>query len=341
MAMYRRRRRRRPSGVRGLFLALVTAGVVTVAWWTVYRGASESPDARMASSPQPPLMSDRPEIIPDGRPQDGVTEKGDTPASAGSGENKKPDEPHAASLLAAGKQALERGETVAARTYLSEALQKGLDEPQHSSVRAELTRLGTETIFSARVFDDDPLVSRHVVEPGETLGKIANQHNVSSDLLANVNGLRDKNLIRAGQTIKVIDGPFHAVVRKSTYTMDVFLQGTFVKQFPVGLGAEGSTPSGTWKVGTKLVNPTYYPPRGGNVVAADDPKNPLAEHWIGLVGVGGEAVGQQRYGIHGTIEPDSIGKSVSLGCIRMYNEDVAALYTYLVENDSTVTVVDR
>jgi lipoprotein-anchoring transpeptidase ErfK/SrfK len=113
---------------------------------------------------------------------------------------------------------------------------------------------------------------------------------------------------------------------------------TFVHQFPVGLGLDGSTPRGEWRVRTKLLNPTYYPPRGGDIIAADDPRNPLGERWIALEGLSGEALGQQRYGIHGTIEPESIGREESLGCIRMYNEDVQQLYTYLVEKHSTVTI---
>jgi lipoprotein-anchoring transpeptidase ErfK/SrfK len=76
------------------------------------------------------------------------------------------------------------------------------------------------------------------------------------------------------------------------------------------------------------------------VIAADDPQNPLGERWIGLIGVSGGAVGQERYGIHGTIEPQSIGQSISLGCVRMYNEDVAQVYSYLVEKHSTVTILD-
>ena len=91
---------------------------------------------------------------------------------------------------------------------------------------------------------------------------------------------------------------------------------------------------------SKLKNPAYYSPRGEGVIAADDPKNPLGEFWIGLTGVDGHAVGKLSYGIHGTIDPDSIGKQSSMGCIRMHNEDVAQVFQLLIEGKSTVTVRD-
>ena len=216
----------------------------------------------------------------------------------------------------------------------------GVTGRQRTTLRNELTRIGNETVFSSRILTDDPLVERYTIQPGDALGKIAKANQVSADLLAAINGMADKNRIRAGQTIKIIKGPFHAVVTKSIYSLDVYLGSTFVRHFRVGLGADDSTPRGEWHVATKLENPTYYPPRSGRVVSADDPTNPLGERWIGLTCVSGECVGQFRYGIHGTIENDSIGKSVSLGCIRMYNEDVEALYTYLVEKHSRVTVKD-
>ena len=68
------------------------------------------------------------------------------------------------------------------------------------------------------------------------------------------------------------------------------------------------------------------------------PTSPLGEPWIGLEGIAGDAAGQQKYGIHGTSKPESIGKNMSLGCIRLRNQDVEELYTLLVENVSTVIV---
>lgn len=243
-------------------------------------------------------------------------------------------------LIHKAQQAISAGDVLAARTHFSQALLLDPNGPESDVLRDELSRLGEETIASSKIVTDDPLVERYVIKDGDSLAKIAAQYFVSSDLLARVNGIADKNRIRAGQTIKTIKGPFHASVSKSKFRLDMFVQDVLVKSYSVGLGADGSTPTGQWRVAVKLVNPTYYPPRGGDILSADDPTNPLGERWIGLVGVSGEALGQERYGIHGTIEPESIGKNASLGCIRLRNADVEALYDFLVEKHSTITITD-
>ena len=77
--------------------------------------------------------------------------------------------------------------------------------------------------------------------------------------------------------------------------------------------------------------PRLLQPRGEGVIEADDPRNPLGDYWIGLSGLAGAAVGKESYGIHGTIEPDSIGKQASMGCVRLRNEDVAVVFQCLAE----------
>jgi len=319
---------------------LLLAGLLGSAWW-VYRienspaeldpslmlaprtATIEQPEVQSTTVPPPPLP---------------------TPSIATSElpviEAKQPSPPRAAALLAAGREALQRNDELTARTNLSAALQLGVAAGDEEFVRAELSRLGNETILSARMINGDPLVDRYVIQVGDVLAKIAATNKVSPDLLALMNGIVDKHRIREGQTIKVVHGPFRALVSKHSYRLDVYLGDTFVRTFNVGLGADDSTPTGEWRVATKLMNPTYYPPRGGDIIASDDPRNPLGERWIGLVGISGAAVDQERYGIHGTNEPDSIGKSVSMGCIRLHNEDVEALYSFLVEGHSTVSVRD-
>ncbi len=244
------------------------------------------------------------------------------------------------SLIEAGRQAIARNDLLAARKSLAEAWTGGLSGTEADQVRAELVRIGNETVFSTRLLPGDDLVDRYVIRTGDNLAKIANQHAITADLLASINGIADKHRIREGQAIKVIHGPLRTVVHKKAYRLDVYVGDVLVRSFPVGLGMDDSTPTGEWRVKNKLENPTYYPPRGGAIISADDPANPLGERWIGLEGVSGEALSQERYGVHGTNEPDSIGKSVSLGCVRMQNSDVEQLYSYLVEGRSTVTIVE-
>jgi lipoprotein-anchoring transpeptidase ErfK/SrfK len=52
-----------------------------------------------------------------------------------------------------------------------------------------------------------------------------------------------------------------------------------------------------------------------------DPRNELGTRWIGF---------KPAYGIHGTIDPKSIGQAMGKGCVRMNNEDVEELYDLLV-----------
>jgi lipoprotein-anchoring transpeptidase ErfK/SrfK len=336
-----RYRRRKPNRI---YLALVALmGGIAVAWWFWPAGDRGRPaDNQLASTSQPALTSDRPEIMPDVLPRAGIAEKGDRRGSAADSKPPKFTGERTRQLLASGKKALARKDWLVAREQLNEALQHTADEQDRVKLRADLTRIAEETIFSARRLENDPLVTRYVIKAGDSLGKIAKAYRVSDDLLASVNGMRNKNLIREGQTIKIVQGPFHAVVDTETFALDVYLgdgdSRTFVKHFKAGLGEEGSTPRGVWRVKNKLKNPTYYPPRGGQIIGADNPENPLGERWIGLEGISGEAQGQQRYGIHGTIDPQSIGNNASLGCIRLYNEDVELLFDCLVVNHSTVEV---
>jgi len=210
--------------------------------------------------------------------------------------------------------------------------------------------LNRTIVFSPRKYTDDTWATSYTVKSGDRMQKIASTQDVTWELLCRINGMTDPRKLRAGQTLKILKGPFHAVVSKKDFTIDLYLGAPsgagsmFITQFIVGLGQDDSTPLGTWMVKpqSKLKNPTYYNPRedGERIVHADDPKNPLGDYWLGLVGIDGHAVGKESYGIHGTIEPDSIGKMASLGCIRLLNENIAQVFDMLVETKSTVVVTE-
>ncbi len=247
------------------------------------------------------------------------------------------------------RKLVDLGDLPSARRTLNDAMLNGrLAGDDAASARQLLEQINRQLIFEPRNFKDDPAAVAYTVQPGELLTKIAARHDVTWELLCRINSIPDPRRLRALQTIKIVKGPFHAVVNKKTFTMDIYLGAPggagsiFVRSFPVGLGKDGSTPEGLWLVQphSKLKNPTYHSPRGEGIFAADDPKNPLGEFWIGLSGIDGEAQGKSSYGIHGTIEPDSIGREASMGCIRLKPDDIALVYELLVEGKSKVLVKD-
>jgi lipoprotein-anchoring transpeptidase ErfK/SrfK len=254
-----------------------------------------------------------------------------------------------AQTLVDGKSKKDAGDLVGARELINAALLSGqLSESDSDAAREMITEMSQKLVFSGKHFEGDSLTDKYQIMSGDRLSRIADRHGTTWELLCKVNELSDPKRIRAGQYIKIINGPFFAVVNKSKFRLDVYLGNaggpgsTFVMSLPVGLGKDNSTPTGMWMVqsGNKVHPATYYSPRGEGVIAADDPRNPLGGYWMGISGLDGQAVGKTSYGIHGTIDPDSIGKQASLGCIRLRHDDIAFLYDLLVEGKSKVMVKD-
>jgi lipoprotein-anchoring transpeptidase ErfK/SrfK len=240
------------------------------------------------------------------------------------------------------RQLYEKGERTAARQRLNTLLAQSNDAREQTEIRAILKRWADEMIFSREIIDNDPLMESYTIESGDRLVRIGQKYDVPYEAIMQVNGITDARRIRVGQRIKVLHGPFHVKIDKSAFRMDVYLRDVYVRSYRVGLGSENGTPEGTWRVKERLPNPTYYPPASASdkrIIPPGDPRNPLGEHWIGLAGIAGDTVGREGYGIHGTIEPESIGKAVSLGCIRMHNADVGQLYNLLMPGKSQVTII--
>jgi outer membrane biosynthesis protein TonB len=247
--------------------------------------------------------------------------------------------------VADAKARIDSGDLLGARQILNDALIGG--SPDADAIKKQIEEINQTLIFSARKFPDDSWGGTYQVLSGERLATIAARHAVSWELLSRINGVTPKRL-RSGQTIKVFKGPFYAIVYKHLFRMELYLGAPggagsmYVRSFQVGLGKDNSTPTGLWmcKAGDKIRNPRYYPPRGGDVIAPDDPKNPLGGYWIAIEGVDGQALGKESYGIHGTIDPNSIGKMESMGCIRLRADDISWVFDLLVDGKSKVLIKD-
>jgi lipoprotein-anchoring transpeptidase ErfK/SrfK len=107
--------------------------------------------------------------------------------------------------------------------------------------------------------------------------------------------------------------------------------GGVKKIYPVAVGKESTpSPSGSFRIVTRVANPTYY--HAGKIVPPG-PANPVGTRWMGL--------SEHGYGIHGTNAPGSIGKAASHGCIRMARADLEQLFAQVQLGDAVEIRAER
>ncbi len=110
---------------------------------------------------------------------------------------------------------------------------------------------------------------------------------------------------------------YSITVDTSARILTLFKNGKVFKTYPIAIGKPSTpTPKGNFKIINKAYNP------GG----------PFGARWLGLNAPYGD------YGIHGTNNPSSIGKAVSNGCIRTYNNNIIELYN-LVSIGTPVKII--
>jgi lipoprotein-anchoring transpeptidase ErfK/SrfK len=184
-----------------------------------------------------------------------------------------------------------------------------------------ITKTAVSIYFSPQPHYMEP----YVVQSNDQLRLVADKYRVPYEYLAKLNRI-DPRKIRPEQKLKVIKGPFSAVVDLSDFELTLHAHGYYVKKYSVGTGRDNATPIGKFTVLNKVYNPQYTDP-DGKVIDSDDPANPLGDRWIDL---------GDSYGIHGTTDPNSIGKAESRGCIRMRNEDVEEVYDMLAKGSEVL-----
>ena len=170
------------------------------------------------------------------------------------------------------------------------------------------------------------------VRTAESAYRVARSHGVSALELVSANELRSQ-AIKRGKTIKLPtwhippltpgDGIVLNVPERAVY---VFRDGKFLKRFPAAVGKPSSqTALGTYKLRSRVVNPTWTPPRSMviNEGVKDEPVppgpgNPLGDRWMGWSKPG--------FGFHSTLSPRSIGRAASHGCVRLYPEGAREMF---------------
>ena len=221
-----------------------------------------------------------------------------------------------------------------------------LSSTQYENVSAESEVLGEVQVLFAR--DEN------------TLAGLARQYNLGYQALRNGNPDVDPWLPREGTpvflpTMNVIpDGARDGILinlpsmRMMYFVRDSIVAGVetrfMVTSHPIGIGREGwATPIGVTHITQKTRDPKWYPPasvRAEHAALGDPlpavvpagPDNPLGRFKMRLARPG--------YLIHGTNKPSGVGMRISHGCIRLYPEDIEALFDR-VPTKTPVYIVDQ
>jgi lipoprotein-anchoring transpeptidase ErfK/SrfK len=169
----------------------------------------------------------------------------------------------------------------------------------------------------------------HKVGRGDTLGGIAKHYGVAVGSVRRLNGIpRESHVIRPGQELKIVRGRTEIFVDTRDLVMTVWIDRRFFREYRIGIGREGRTPVGEFKVVSPLVDPDWTPP-GSETIPFGDPRNILGTRWLGFERIGAG----QSIGIHGSRLADGVwegvGERASNGCIRMRNPDVEELFDFV------------
>ncbi len=211
-------------------------------------------------------------------------------------------------LLAAGKLAQ------ALRELTKVYTQPDVPDAQWRQATELLDQLAGTVIYSREHYLEPP----YVVKPGDTLDIVAAQYSVPPVLLQRINGIADPQRLAPNQQLKVVRGPFHALVSLERHEVTLFADGCYAGRFAIGTGVD-CPKQGEFTVLEKSENRAYQGPDGTSFPPGDR-RNPLGRLWIGL---------SDRVGLHGVNDPQNVGRDDNLGAIGLSDRDIDDLYGIL------------
>jgi len=147
-----------------------------------------------------------------------------------------------------------------------------------------------------------------------------------------------KAFLRAEVDYSTNEAPGTIIIDTQAHYLYHVLAGGRAMRYGVGVGREGFVWAGTANIHSKQEWPDWYPPKE-MIERQPELKKKMStlQSGVGMHGGPGNPLGARAmylwqgnkdtlFRIHGTVEPWTIGKSVSSGCIRMINQDVMDLY---------------
>jgi LysM repeat protein len=217
------------------------------------------------------------------------------------------------------ESALGRGDLAQAHSMLSEWYgDPSLTPSESKEVNDLLAQLAGSVIYEGP--PAHRLLPPHRVKDGETLESIAGSYNVPWQLLAKINGVDERAALTPGQELKVVPGPFSAVIDLSERTMTLKLDRRYAGKFALEVDPTLSVEEGSWRVDQKLLTPSAGSLYSATAGAGEDRSLLLAN----LANPTGQAAVVRGPGASDPISPEPPGR-----VFRLKTGDVTDIYDIL------------
>ncbi|MCE9544834.1 MAG: LysM peptidoglycan-binding domain-containing protein [Planctomycetia bacterium] len=222
--------------------------------------------------------------------------------------------------LTTARNLLDRGQLDAALVGLSAMY----DDPRMSDRQREqlndlLDQVSGTVIYSRRWRAAE---DTYRVVGNERLQDIATQCNVPVGLLAKINGLNpDRPELRPGQELKIIRGPFQAVINVPKRTLTLVVNNRYAGRFPVALGPEFTQLEGRYTIADKQAAHVKY----------------QGQRYLGLTAADGAGAAAPPLAIVGMTDPGTAESGQAKGLIVVTPQNAEDLYDILSQG-SSVTI---
>jgi len=190
------------------------------------------------------------------------------------------------------------------------------DEQLSAAERSELLT-ALDQIAGTVIYSREHLMEpAHIVKPGERLEDIASSYNVTAGLLAKINGISDPAALKPNDKLKVIRGPFSAVVNAKKNELTLFVRSRYAGRFQIQIGPQ--LPAGQMTVVSRTRNHSQHDNHA----------------WIGLEG---QTTTASPSGIVGKTNPTATA-AASPANVVVSPRDADDLFDILSQG-STVTII--
>ncbi|MDO4584849.1 MAG: LysM peptidoglycan-binding domain-containing protein [Planctomycetia bacterium] len=182
-----------------------------------------------------------------------------------------------------------------------------------------LVQAATQVVYSQKSF----LEPAYTVQNGDTLEGIAQKYQIPVEFIARVNGIQTPYTLTPGQQLKVLRGPFNAIVYLDRYELILTLNGLFAGRFWIGVGGDLLSKDGDFYF--RQVLRQNNPQQGFAFEFVKNPAHaapgqPLADSLI----------------LHPSADAGVMGKNVARGNILLSQTDMSSLLALLGKDSQLI-----